>query len=571
MLAAILAVVTGLYNPPTYACDGSTAAYTVNFPYIVNTDVILTSTTPAGVSTPLTQGTDFALSVSSTSSTATATLTSPSTKCPAGNQLKIRRNTSKTQPYSFRSQTSFNPALHELAYDREMMIIQENAAGVQASGDISTSTVTITGATTAVNLGDLLSVVPIPAKAFGVNCDGSDEHLRIQQCATAAMQCVLPPSTTCSLGASALTVPTGHRVVGQGANGTQLVSSIAGCVTIFDGNDSGGAEKLRIHGTSTSASMHPMCWANTTGPTLRMSFNDVTLVGAQSPPISGAYCLYVHSTTANSLYYNWAPHLVTINCDRGIELLGDSGQGGANANWFPGYSSNGNVVGIDFDGKASDNYVQGHCNAGGTTFAQTCAIIGDGAAGNGAAGNELHVASDQGAGADKVAVVLNNNSTGNFVFSDEESGGTSSQLSDSTNIWISNKGVNPTGRNALLPSSFLSGSNSLSGVAFLGATVRDTAQVHVTDTNATLSTTTSFFVGHNGNTVAHTDTLLAVSGQLLFFFDEDKSMSGVKTLTVNAPAGGTVNGNASAVIINTAGGSQICYSSSTDGKTWLCH
>lgn len=551
----------------SYSGNGATTSFTVPYRFLLSSDLVVTTTDSGGIVTTKALGTDYTVTGAGTQS---GTLTF--TVAPAsGLTIAINRVVDLKQLLSIRGARLLDQASLENELDKLAMGEQQLQAGVGAiGGDISGASVKITGTTTAVNIGDLLSVLPIPAKAFGVKCDGSDEHLTIQACVTAAVQCVLPPSQSCSLGASGLTVPTGHRPIGHGANSTVLSSSIAGCVTTFDGNDSGGAEKMRIHGTSTSASMHPMCWTNVTGPTLRMSFNDVTLVGAQSPPIAGAHCLYVRASTLNSLYYNYAPHLVTINCDRGIELLGDTGQGGANANWFPGYSSNGNVVGIDFDGKASDNYVQGHCNAGGTTFAQTCAIIGDGAVGNGAAGNELHVASDQGAGADKVAVVLNNNSTGNFVFSDEESGGTSSQLSDSTNIWISNKGINPTGRNALFPSGFFSSSNSLAGVTFLGATVRDTAQSHNVDANATLSTTTSFFVGHSGNTVAHTDQLLAVSGQLLFFYDEDASMSGVKTLTLTAPAGGTVNGSASKVVINAQSGSALCYASSTDGKTWLC-
>lgn len=572
MILALLAVVTALYNPPTYACDGSTAVYTVNFQYIANTDVILTSTTAAGIVTTLTQGTDFTLSVSSTSSSATATLANPASKCPSGSQLKIRRNTSKTQPYSFRSQTSFNPALHELAYDREMLILQENAAGVAASGDISTSSVLITGTTTAVNLGDLLSVVPIPAKAFGVNCDGTDEHLRIQQCTTTATQCVLPPSTIsspCFTGGTTIVVPTGHRLLGNGTRSTILKYNGTGCAMSFDNNDAGGADRLEIFNSNTGAASQNLCITNAVGPTLRLSFNDVFLLGAQSPPIAGANCLFMNSTTTNSLYYILFTHLITQNCDRGAELLGASGQGGVNANWWVGYSGNANVTNWYADGKASDNYVQGHCNAGGTVFAQRCFNVSGTDASNKAAGNEIHLVTDQGAG--NGGFVVNSFTASNWIQEFNEGSAADSMSGDSTNFLFDTQLV--SSRNVWLPSLLLSGTSGLGGSPsasmFLSGAVRATDQTHLANTGSTISST-MLFVGHNSTSGALTDALGAFSGQLLFFYDEDASMSAVKTLTLTAPAGGTVNGAASKVIINAASGSALCYASSVDGKTWLC-
>lgn len=133
-LLALLAIVSTSTSSVSYACDGVTATYAVTFPYLAYTDLAITSTTPAGSATTLTYTTDYTVDRTSTSSTATLTLTSPATKCPAGNTLKIARILSLTQPYSFKAQTTFNPSLHETAYDRLVMEIQQLNASFGTGG-----------------------------------------------------------------------------------------------------------------------------------------------------------------------------------------------------------------------------------------------------------------------------------------------------------------------------------------------------------------------------------------------------------------------------------------------------
>lgn len=492
-----------------------------------------------------------------------------------------------------------------------------------------------------VQLSDLMAVMPIPARAFGVTCSGSDEHAAIQACATNAVHCVLPSATACDSGTTTIVLPAGHWLAGLGMRTTHLRHHGTGCTVSVDNSDGWGIYRLSLDSAGTVAGTKGLCINNASGANLRGSVEDVAIVsdwvlssftvtgsitttvltvtvagsgsiavgdqvtgtgvtagttitalgtgtggtgtytvsasqtvGSESltvvlPPIPGTYAVDIESSTTNSNYYHDFRHLVTIGWDRGVESHGAPASGGANASFFSAYSGNGNTTGIYFDGISSDNWVQGHCNGSGQLLlAQNCVTVGDGAVNSN--GNFLMgVTSDTGSLG--TAFRLPSPSSQNVVVAVNESSALDSFTGDSTNFLLVNKAVGAAGRNFWAPSSFLSSNVSISGVSFMGATVRDTSQAHVTDANATLSSTTSFFVGHNGNTVAHTDTLLAVSGQLLFFFDEDKSMTGVKTLTVTAPAGGTVNGNASAVIINTAGGSSICYASSADGKTWLCH
>lgn len=470
LLALLLATVTAPYAPPTYACNGSTAVFTVNFPYLEADYVVVTSTTAGGAATTLVQTTDYALSVSSTSSTALATLTNPATTCPTGNQLKIFRSTAKTQPYSFRQQTVFSPTLFELAYDRQTMISQELSVGTAASGDISQATVLIPGTTTAVNISSLLAGSPIAAKAFGVNCDGTDESARIQQCATSATQCLLPPSNNCNIGSTTLTVPTGHRLLGHGKQSTTITYTGTGCATSFDNNDGGGAEKIHFNVTNTASTVHNICITNVTGPTLRLSFPEVMVVGASNPPITGAYCVYMHSTTGNSLYYNLFTQLVTLRCDRGVEMLGDVGSGGVNANWLLGYSSNANVTGTYFDGASGDNFVQGHCNASGTTFSQSCSTLGDGT--HTLSGNEIHLVSDTG-GTWGSVFNLQNHAVNSIVFATNESGGADGLTGDSTNKIFDNQVVGAASSNVFLPSlnlgSGLDGTTGVFNSAFIVA------------------------------------------------------------------------------------------------------
>jgi hypothetical protein len=79
--------------------------------------------------TTLTLTTNYTLNFSSTmTATGVLTLLAPATTCPAGNTLKITRNTPKTQPTSFRAQTTYSPSVHETAHDREVMISQELSA-----------------------------------------------------------------------------------------------------------------------------------------------------------------------------------------------------------------------------------------------------------------------------------------------------------------------------------------------------------------------------------------------------------------------------------------------------------
>lgn len=124
-LLALLAVVNSPVSTVSYSCNGITAVYAVNYPYLAYTDLVVTSTTAGGAVTTLVYTTDYTVNMTSTSSTATLTLNTPATSCPSGNTLQIARVLAFTQPTSFKMQTTFNSNLHEIAYDRLSMQIAQ--------------------------------------------------------------------------------------------------------------------------------------------------------------------------------------------------------------------------------------------------------------------------------------------------------------------------------------------------------------------------------------------------------------------------------------------------------------
>lgn len=181
-----------------------------------------------------------------------------------------------------------------------------------------------------------------------------------------------------------------------------------------------------------------------------------------TPPIPNTYGVLIHSTTGNSLYYFDFRHLVTVGWERGVESLGDTGSGGANANFFSAYSGNANTTGIYFDNLSGDNWVQGHCNGSGQNVTQNCVQVGDGT--HNSAGNFLMgVTSDSGALG--TAVKLRTPSSSNVAIVTNESSGTDVFDSDSTNTVISSRTIGVAAKHVFLAD--LSLGNGLGGTTGL--------------------------------------------------------------------------------------------------------
>jgi hypothetical protein len=133
------ATVNSAPPPISYSCNGTTTVFSVTFPYLSKSDLLVTQTTAAGAVTTLTQPSGYTVTPSVAPSTGTLTL---ATACPSGSTLKITRSLQFVQPQSFRT-GSYQGASHEAAFDRLEMQIQQLApftttfAGPTSSGLLS--------------------------------------------------------------------------------------------------------------------------------------------------------------------------------------------------------------------------------------------------------------------------------------------------------------------------------------------------------------------------------------------------------------------------------------------------
>lgn len=406
--------------------------------------------------------------------------------------------------------------------------------------------------------------LPMPISVYGGVCDGSNDDTSALANAEAANAMVWLPKGNCKTTAT-ISFHTGHKFVGQGAANSMLTSSSTGCGALWDGSDGGGMEGIKLAMSSSAATVRGVCLTNVSGPSLRMRFVDLFVIGQS---VAGTYGVFVHATTTNSGgYYTSFRDLVTLNWDRGIELLGDPSSGGVNAVWFFGYSSNANAVGIFFDGKSGDNYVQGHCNASGTTFTQVCAQIGDGS--HTSAGNEIHLVDDAG-GAWGSVVTCSALAVNNFIFAINESGGADTVNCDSTNFMFFTRAAGTASRNAWLPSTIVSGTFSDASDIFVGQSVRATGIASVVNTNYTVGQHDST-VSVTGLTGPHTVTMTANAGMLLLIGDGDGSCSGTNTISIVPPGGGgKINGSASNLVLASAGKSAQCKPITANALNWSC-
>lgn len=202
----------------SYACNGTTTVYAYSFKILASTDLVVTATTAAGSVTSLVLTTDYSVSGIGVSTGGNVTLTAGS-KCPNLSTLKIVRTVTKTQTTSFRTQGSFNPAVHENAFDKLTMETQQidrdvgklmgrvcgigqiltstdgvNLTCVNDNGSspvADSSTVTATGSTTARALRDVHSDVK-NVLSFGAVGNGAiDDGPALDLATTAACRAAL--------------------------------------------------------------------------------------------------------------------------------------------------------------------------------------------------------------------------------------------------------------------------------------------------------------------------------------------------------------------------------------------
>lgn len=106
----------------SYAGNGSTVAFAVNFYFLQNTDLKVTLRSALGVETVKTYGTDYTVSGAGVDSGGTVTMT---TAPASGEKLVISRNAPLTQLVDYQPNDPFPATTHEQALDKLTMITQQ--------------------------------------------------------------------------------------------------------------------------------------------------------------------------------------------------------------------------------------------------------------------------------------------------------------------------------------------------------------------------------------------------------------------------------------------------------------
>jgi hypothetical protein len=182
---------------------------------------------------------------------------------------------------------------------------------------------------------------------------------------------------------SGVSIPQFKSLRGDGPQSAVLNYSGTGCAITVDSVQGTVLSDFRINTSNIGANVCGILYGNTTAANLRNVARNVQVWSAQNPPVATQYGIYIHSTTANSMYYNQFDHIDVNLWGKGVYCLGDAGSAGCNANKFIDPEINASTVGFDFQGKAdglaNSNTVYGlHCNGAGVATDQTCLSIGDG-------------------------------------------------------------------------------------------------------------------------------------------------------------------------------------------------
>lgn len=271
-LAILLATVTGNPPPAVYTCTGGTI-YTIPFPYLATSQILAQQKTAAGVVT--TVGGTVKPSIAPASGTLTL-----ATACPTGSTLTISRVVPFTQPQSFRTNAYSGP-VHEQAFDRLEMQVQQNAAALAAlttkeAADIaaainptpvtvnSNSLILATGATTSRTLA-AMAADAINVKGSGAVGDGTvDDTTAINNAATLA-----------EAAGKALYFPSGDYKV----TSTILRANLKGIHWYGD-----GPSRTRILATTALTGLPVIKWQNVRDSTLE----GMTISGAPAAPAMAA-------------------------------------------------------------------------------------------------------------------------------------------------------------------------------------------------------------------------------------------------------------------------------------------
>lgn len=380
---------------------------------------------------------------------------------------------------------------------------------------------------------------------------------------------IVPPGT---FNVNELSIPTGVIFEGVGAGKSILTYAGTGACITMDSCHLSEVKMLQIITSSAASGVRGVWIKNTTSSSQWNTVENCLFIQNNATgrnPGQVGILIEDNAAAVNAQFWHTIEKNRFLSWETNMSCL-QSGVGadGVNQSFFMNNMGAAFITSLKLNPKCGDHVIVGlfGSHSSPSAFTDTCLVIGDGTS-NSAGNVAVGIVSDMGATGS--AFTINNHATGNFILgSNNESSGIDQYLADSTNTIISNKATGAASRHAFFPDTFLSGSNSIANSLFLGQALRATRLV--VNTNASYTVTQpDFAIAFKGLTGAQNLQIAINPGQLLIVADQDGSASASNTITALAPAGGTIDGAASKIIINSSGGKAMLFPVSIDGKTWI--
>jgi len=154
------------YTPESYAGDGSTTSFAINFVFWDDTDIkVILTVDSTGAETTWTDGTEYNLTGGSGATGTLTVVTTPTDYTPAsGETLTIKSNRANTQPNTFPAGGEFPSSAAEQADDQMTRLIQQNSEALGRAPKFMESS-----STSGITVPE-----PVADKVIGWNAAGDD-------------------------------------------------------------------------------------------------------------------------------------------------------------------------------------------------------------------------------------------------------------------------------------------------------------------------------------------------------------------------------------------------------------
>lgn len=383
---------------------------------------------------------------------------------------------------------------------------------------------------------------------FGAVSGGTIDATAAFALAWAVSPIALVPTGTFKV--SNIAVPTGCSIFGLGAAKSILTAPTGAPAILMDSCQSSTIQGLRILVNGTSNTTDFGIWIkNTTAASQFNRVRDCIILNASgSPRTAGQHGIVCEDNATTTLAQFWGriSDCVFFSFDQGIYTR-QTGAGADGVNqWYFENNVEISCLGLQTVGaRTGDHVVIGAFGSHSSPSAFTDIVLTVGEAGanpNGGAVSAFGIVSDMGANGS--AFKIHNHSVNNILVANNESTGTDSNLSDSTNTTIGNKVLLQTSRNFNVPSGFFSGTNNFEATA-VALTVQETNTRNVADTNTAASISDRQII-YSSLTAARSCSLPTPgAGNRVMLYDGSGSASVVNTISVT----GNINGTPASTVV----------------------